>query len=116
MRNPVVVHDLHATQLIVAGVYLPTQYLVQSLVAREDDWRVFDLYDPMTKSHEVRADTDGSTRDHRYRDNIVVSPGCLSGYHARILQIFHSNTVFLTNDVGDLIPWLPAIFDERGLQ
>lgn len=79
-------------------------YLVQSCIARQDDVRIVDLDDTLTQTEQIRTDADGTARDHRNGHNFIVRLRRFSGDHTGVPQVLHTQTVFLANDVGDLVP------------
>ena len=72
--HTIVVHDLGASQLLVGGVDLSAQDLVEGTRPSQNDVRVFNLYDSLAKTNKISTDTNGTTshlKKERKNHNIV---------------------------------------------
>jgi hypothetical protein len=75
----------------------------------------FDLNSSLTQSQQVGTDTDGSSRNQRDGEDVVVRPRCGSGDQTRSLQTLDTKAVLETNNVGNLMTPLSILFDLVGL-
>ena len=58
----IIVHNLCSSQLLVRGVHLATEHLVQSTCSSQNDVRVVNLYDSLTETNQICTDANGSAR------------------------------------------------------
>lgn len=102
---------LSTTELQVGRVHLPTQNLVQSGCSSQDDGLALDLNGSVSQPQEVGTNTDGTSRDQRDGKDVVVCSRSSTGDETGSLQTLDSETVFQSDDGGDLVTPLSIHLD-----
>ena len=111
VADAVLVHDLRAAELQVRRVDLAAEQLVDGGCARQDDGLALDLDGALAEAHQVRTDADGTARDERDGEDIVVGARGGAGDQAGAFQALDAQAVFGADDGRDLVPFLAVLDD-----
>mmetsp|Transcript_26783 Transcript_26783/g.48514 ORF Transcript_26783/g.48514 Transcript_26783/m.48514 type:complete len:457 (-) Transcript_26783:952-2322(-) len=107
VRDSVGDHNLGTTKLILRGVNLPSEQLVQGGIASQNNRPLLHLDHTLSKTDKVGSDSNTTSGNVTESKNLVVSLGGLASNLTTSLKILHTNTVFSSNDIVKS----PAIID-----
>mmetsp|Transcript_27532 Transcript_27532/g.51629 ORF Transcript_27532/g.51629 Transcript_27532/m.51629 type:complete len:606 (+) Transcript_27532:2-1819(+) len=84
-------HDLRAAKLVLRGVDILPQELVQGRVARQDHGAANHLDVPLSQPVQVRSNAHRPSCDVGQREGLLVCPAGLTSDEATSLQVLHAN-------------------------
>lgn len=85
MTRTIIVHYLSATQLQIGGVHLAPKYFVECVGAGQNNRMAFNLHGALSQTNQVCANANGTARDQRHGENVLVSARRLTSNHAAAL-------------------------------
>ncbi len=107
VRHTVGDHNLRTTELILRGVHLLSEQLVQGGITSQDNRSLLHLDNTLSETDKVGSDSNTTSSNVTESKDLVVSLGSLASNLSTSLKILDTNTVFSSNHIVKS----PAIID-----